>query len=168
LNIAFHREPLGRYHSTFTRPDGATLKLQGGSYNKLGGGVRVPHDIAHLIVEQTLQLRGGLWGVIAEGGLVMNLEYIGGKKPQHAAKRAWAITDRAGETLRQAEVVVRAVADALAGTTDGAGLAHWMGSRWAVPVSREQLELMGAQLRNSAARWEQVPVDGTLEMTWRL
>ena len=29
--ITFHREPRGRYHSTFTRPDGAVLKLQGGS-----------------------------------------------------------------------------------------------------------------------------------------
>ncbi len=88
LIIEFHREPLGRYHSTFTRADGAVLKLQGGSYNKLGGGVRVPHDIAHLIVEQTLGLRGGLWGTIAVGGLVMNLEFIGGKKPAHAGEEA--------------------------------------------------------------------------------
>jgi hypothetical protein len=167
LIIAFHREPLGRYHSTFTRPDGATLKLQGGSYNKLGGGVRVPHDIAHLIVEQTLELRGGLWGTIAAGGLVMNLEYVGGKKPPHAEKRSWAITEKAGETLRQAEVVVRAVADAAAGTVHGT-LAGHMGERWAVPVAPTTLELMAAQLRNSAARWNQVPEGGTLELTWRI
>ena len=163
--ITFFREPRGRYHSTFTRPDGAVLKLQGGSYNKLGGGVRVPHDIAHLVVEQTLGLRGGLWGTIAVGGLVMNLEYIGGRKPPHSEKKSWAITDAAGETLRQAEVVVRAVADAAAGTVNGS-LAQHMGDRWAVPVSREQLELMHAQLRNSAARWNQVPEGGTLAMTW--
>ena len=166
MNIEFHREPRGRYHSTFTRPDGAILKLQGGSYNQLGGGVRVPHDIAHLIVEQTLELRGGLWGTIAAGGLVMNLEYIGGKKPQHAEKRSWAITDAAGETLRQAEVVVRAVADAAAGTVHGA-LAGHMGERWAVPISPAALDLMTAQLRNSAARWTQVPEGGSLSMTWR-
>jgi hypothetical protein len=166
LIIVFHREPRGRYHSTFTRPDGATLKLQGGSYNKLGGGVRVPHDIAHLIVEQTLELRGGLWGTIAAGGLVMNLEYIGGKRPAHAEKRSWAITDAAGETLRQAEVVVRAVADAAAGTVGGT-LAGHMGERWAVPITDDALALMAAQLRNSAARWEQVPVGGSLSMTWR-
>ena len=167
MKIEFHREPRGRYHSTFTRPDGAVLKLQGGSYNKLGGGVRVPHDIAHLIVEQTLELRGGLWGTIAVGGLVMNLEYIGGKKPAHAEKKSWAITDAAGETLRQAEVVVRAVADAAAGTVHGS-LAQHMGERWAVPVPRERLELMIAQLRKAAARWNQVPEGGTLELTWRL
>jgi hypothetical protein len=167
LKIEFHREPRGRYHSTFTRPDGATLKLQGGSYNKLGGGVRVPHDIAHLIVEQTLGLRGGLWGTIAAGGLVMNLEFIGGRKPPHAEKRSWAITDAAGETLRQAEVVVRAVADAAAGTVDGT-LAGHMGDRWAVPIAREQLEVMHAQLRSSAARWAAVREGGSLELTWRL
>ena len=62
LIITFHREPRGRYSSTFTRADGAVLKLQGGSYNKLGGGVRVPHDIAHLIVEQTLGSAAGCGG----------------------------------------------------------------------------------------------------------
>lgn len=165
--IAFHRQPRGRYHSTFTRPDGAQLRLEGGSYNQLGGGVRVPHDIAHLIVEQTLSLRGGLWGTIAAGGLVMNLAIVGGKKPPHAERRAWAITDAAGETLRQAEVVVRAVADAVAGTVEGT-LAGHMGERWAVPIPPETLDLMAAQLRNSAARWRQVPEGGALSMTWRL
>lgn len=163
MKIEFTREPRGRYFSTFTRPDGATLKLQGGSYNQLGGGVRVPHDIAHLIVEQTLGLRGGLWGTIASGGLVMNLEFIGGRRPPHAERKAWAITEKAGETLRQAEVVVRAVADAV---IDGGPVRT--GERWAVPVTREQLELMGSQLRNAAARWQQVPEGGTLELTWRL
>jgi hypothetical protein len=163
LKITFHREARGRYHSTFTRPDRAEFKLQGGSYNKLGGGLRVPHDIAHLIVEQTLGLRGGLWGTIAAGGLVMNLEFIGGRRPPHAEKQSWAITEKAGETLRQAEVIVRAVADAV---IDGGPVRT--GERWAVPVTREQLTLMGSQLRNSAARWNQVPEGGTLVMTWRL
>lgn len=166
MKITFHRQPLGRYHSTFTRPDGAELRLEGGSYNKVGGGVRVPHDIAHLIVEQTLELRGGLWGTIAAGGLVQNLAFTGGKKPAHAEKRAWAITDAAGETLAQAEVVVRAVADALAGTVHGT-LAGHMGARWAVPIAPDALEQMAAQLRTSAARWDRVPEGGTLEMTWR-
>ncbi|MBE2315978.1 hypothetical protein DVA67_008330 [Solirubrobacter sp. CPCC 204708] len=163
MKITFHREARGRYHSTFTRPDGAVMKLRGGSYNQLGGGVRVPHDIAHLIVEQTLELRGGLWGTIAVGGLVANLEFIGGKRPPHSEKKAWAITDAAGETLRQSEVMVRAVADAI---SDGGSVRT--GERWAVPVTREQLELMGSQLRNSAARWDQVREGGTLEMTWRI
>ena len=121
--------------------------------------MRVPHDIAHLIVEQSLELHGGCWGTIAAGGLVMNLEYIGGKRPAHAEQRSWAITDAAGETLRQAEVVVRAVADAAAGTAGGT-LAGHMGERWAVPITDDALDLMAAQLRNSAARWNQVPEGG--------
>ena len=163
MKITFHREPLGRYHSTFTRPDGATLKLQGGSYNKLGGGVRVPHDIAHLLCEQAFGLERGLWGTLAAGGLVQNAEFVGGKKPPHAEKKAWAITDAAGETLRQSEVVVRAVADALAERRP----VH-TGERWAVPITHAQVQLMGEQLRNSAARWNQGPEGGTLEMTWKL
>jgi len=46
-------------------------------------------------------------------------------------------------------------------------LAGHMGERWAVPISTQALDLMTAQLRNSAARWTQVPEGESLSMTWR-
>ena len=50
--IDFHKPPGGRYHSVLHRPDGVSVRLQGGSYNRIGGATgRVPHDIAHLVVE---------------------------------------------------------------------------------------------------------------------
>ena len=163
MKITFHRQPLGRYHSIFERPDGAVLRLEGGSYNKLGGGMRVPHDIAHLLVEQAFELRRGLWGTLAAGGLVQTAAFVGGRKPPHAEKKAWAVTDAAGETLRQAEVVVRAVADAL---VEGGRVRT--GERWAMPASPEAVARVGEQLREAAARWAAVPEGGTLELTWPL
>ena len=56
---------------------------------------------------------------------------------------------------------MRAVADAL---VDGRPVQT--GERWAVPITREALARVGAQLRNAAARWDQVPEGGTLAMTW--
>ena len=111
--IDFHKGPRGRYHSVLHRADGVSVRLEGGSYNRISGEVgRVPHDIAHLIVEDAFGLGSGLWGTLAAGGLVQNATLAGGRKPPHAERRAWAITDRAGESLRQAEILVRAVADA--------------------------------------------------------
>jgi hypothetical protein len=56
--IDFHKQPRGRYHSVLHRFDGVSVRLEGGSYNRIGGGVgRVPHDIAHLIVEDALGQR---------------------------------------------------------------------------------------------------------------
>lgn len=163
MRITFHRRPLGRYHSVFERPDGAVLRLEGGSYNKLGGGVRVPHDIAHLLVEQAFTLRRGLWGTLAAGGLVQNAAFVGGHKPPHAERKAWAVTDAAGETLRQAEVVVRAVADAL---LEGGRVRT--GERWAVAVDARTLEQLEVRLRAAAERWAAVPEGGTLDMKWTL
>jgi hypothetical protein len=48
--IEFTKDPRGRYHSVLHRADGVSVRLEGGSYNRIGTG-RVPHDIAHLVVE---------------------------------------------------------------------------------------------------------------------
>ena len=91
--INFHKGPRGRYHSVLHRADGVSVRLEGGSYNRIRGSVgRVPHDIAHLIVEDAFGLRGGLWGTLAAGGLVQNARLASGRKPPHAERRAWEIT----------------------------------------------------------------------------
>jgi hypothetical protein len=106
--VCFHKGSGTRYRSTLHRADGAVIELDGGSWNGIGGPVgRVPHDLAHLVVEEQLGLTRGLWGVLAAGGLVRNAAYVGGRRPPHALARAKAIADAAGEELRQAEVLVR-------------------------------------------------------------
>ena len=96
IEIEFHKRARGRYHSILHRRDGVLIELEGGSYNRVGGAVpRVPHDIAHLIVEDAFGLRSGLWATLAAGGLVQNTTFAGGRKPPHAEP-----------------VMVRAVADA--------------------------------------------------------
>jgi hypothetical protein len=61
--IRFHKGGGPRYASTLHRPDGAVIRLEGGSWNRIGGPVgRVPHDLAHLVVEQELPRAGGVAG----------------------------------------------------------------------------------------------------------
>jgi hypothetical protein len=168
--IEFHQGTGTRYRSTLHRLDGAVIALDGGSWNRIGGPVgRVPHDLAHLIVEQELGLAHGLWGVLAEGGLVQNARFAGGRRPPHAVARAQALTAAAGEDLRQAEVLVRALADATLEERPGLqGLRRTVGPRWwhdaLAPASVERI---GAALRATALEWDELAPDGTLVRTWR-
>lgn len=168
--IEFHKVPGGRYHSVLHRADGVSVRLQGGGYNRIGGEPeRVPHDIAHLVVEDALGVDRGLWGVLAAGGLLQGAEVVAGRQPPHALRRSREITDPAGETLRQAEILVRAVADSmLDGTTgDTAGFRARVGERWWTPAATaEALERAATGLREVARRWDAVPYGSTLELTW--
>jgi hypothetical protein len=167
--IDFYKGPGTRYHSLLHRSDGVTVRLEGGSWNRIGGRVgRVPHDIAHLIVEEAFGLRAGLWGTLAAGGIVQNASFVAGRKPPHAARRAREITDRAGESLRQAEVLVRAVADAsLEGTArDVRGFRARVGDRWWSPASTEALERACRELADAAERWDGLADGGVLGLTF--
>jgi hypothetical protein len=152
------------------RADGVSVRLEGGSYNRISGEVgRVPHDIAHLIVEDAFGLGGGLWGTLAAGGIVQNATLEGGRKPPHAARRARAITDRAGETLRQAEILVRAVADASleGGTRDLHAFRARVGARWWSPsITPDALDRACVKLRDAARSWDALAVGSVLALTW--
>ena len=168
IPIEFHKRSRGRYHSVLQRSDGVAVRLEGGSYNRVGGDVgRVPHDVAHLIVEDALGLDAGLWGTLAAGGIVQNATFASGRKPPHAERRARAITDRAGESLRQAEILVRAVADAsLAG--DLRAFRVRVGDRWWVSsATPDALARACAGLEAAAERWQALAVGSSLRCHWR-
>ena len=166
--IDFHKGPGRRYHSVLHRADGGLVRLEGGSYNRIGGAVgRVPHDIAHLVVEDTFGLAAGLWGTLAAGGIVQNASFAGGRKPPHAVRRARAITDRAGESLRQAEILVRAVADAsLEGAArDLRAFRARVGDRWWSPtIGVDSLDRACAGLCSAAEQWDALAEGSVLRL----
>jgi hypothetical protein len=168
--IDFHKGSRGRYHSVLHRADGVSVRLEGGSYNRIRSAVgRVPHDIAHLIVEDAFGLRGGLWGTLAAGGLVQNATLASGRKPPHAERRAWAITERAGESLRQAEILVRAVADTSldGGTRDLRAFRARVGARWWAPsITPDALDRACAALGEAADRWDGLEEAAVLRLSW--
>jgi hypothetical protein len=164
-----------RYRSLLHRTDGVTVELDGGGYNVVGGPARrVPHDIAHLVVERRLGLHAGLWGVLAAGGIVQNASFVGGRLPPHALERAKALTDPAGETLRQAEVLVRAVADrclehgaSAASPGELAALRRTVGDRWwTSAATAPDLTDACAELRDASVRWQALPPGDALALEW--
>lgn len=159
-----------RYHSDLHRGDGVRVRLEGGSYNRIGGPVgRIPHDIAHLVVETGFGLESGLWGVLAAGGIVQNASFAEGRLPPHAIRRATAFTDGVGEQLRQAEVLVRAAADlSLAGSpADPVVLRRAVGERWwSDAITAGALAAVEEGLRDAAASWQRLAPGDRFVMTW--
>ncbi len=110
--IEFFKPEGRRYRSVLHRRDGLQIELDGGGYNKVGGPAReLPHDLAHFVVEDGLKLEAGLWGVLSAGGMFGHAKVIAGRRPPHAAKRAQAVVDAAGDRLSQAEMLTRFVCD---------------------------------------------------------
>ena len=124
LTVEVHKGPTRRYRSILHRADGVEVELDGGAYNRLGER-ELPHDIAHLIVEDELGLDRGVWGVLAAGGLFRGASVRAGRQKPHAARRGREVVAAAVEQLNQAEMLTRAVcdlaADAHCGPTSAAG-----------------------------------------------
>jgi hypothetical protein len=142
-----------RYRSRLRRGDGCVVELEGGSWNRIGGEEKeLPHDLAHLVVESGLGFPMGLWGVIAAGGLFGEVRVVEGRRPPHEERRGAAVTDAAGETLRQAEMLVRAACDAAAfGVAPTKTL---VGERWWIDaLGSTRLDVTVVSLREAARAW---------------
>jgi hypothetical protein len=151
------------------RHDGVVIELDGGGYNTLDTGT-LPHDLAHFVVEDALDLEAGLWGVIAAGGMFGHTKVIAGRRPPHAAKRAQAVVDGAGDRLSQAEVLTRAVCDlALAGADgDFNRLRAAAGQRyWSEEITADAVKIACRRLRETSAAWQNLPAGGALRVHWR-
>jgi hypothetical protein len=170
--ITFRKGDGQRYRSVLERPDGVAVELDGGGYNQVGGPARrIPHDLAHFVVEDALGLDFGLWGVIAAGGMFAHTSVVRGRRPPHAARRAQAVVDRAGDRLARAEVVVRAVADLSLARRDRdtAGLEERCGERWRPdPVEPDVLAAACRRLREGGERWAGLAAGESLVVAWTL
>ena len=169
LEIEFFKGSTRRYRSVLHRADGVEIELDGGSYNKVGGAAgEVPHDIAHLVVEDAFGLEHGVWGVLAAGGLFRGASVKAGRQRPHAARRGREILEASVEPLNQAEVLTRAVCDlAVAGTADLAALRAATGARWWWAGATDAA-LAEAIRRLDAAgeRWAQVRAGEALRCSW--
>ncbi len=170
LDIEVFKGPTRRYPSVLRRADGVEVEMDGGAYNRVGGSAgEVPHDIAHLVVEDQLGLELGVWGVLAAGGLFRGATVRAGRRPPHAERRAREVLDGAVEQLNQAEILTPAVCDlSVTGTADLRALRTATGERWWHPaVNEPALERAFARLRDDGERWAALDAGGSLRFMWR-
>ena len=164
LDIQVFKGPTRRYRSILRRADGVEVELDGGAYNRLGRR-EVPHDIAHLIVEDELGLDRGVWGVLAAGGLFRGASVKAGRQKPHAARHAREILAASVEQLNQAEMLVRAVCDAAgSGRVD---LRARTGERWWSDVLTEVAVARALERLDAAADdWARLALGGSLRFEW--
>jgi len=165
------REPGTRYASRLHRADGVVVLLRGTGHEAVDDRPeRLPHDLAHLVVEDALALEHGLWGTLAAGGMFGHAAVVAGRRPPHADRRAREVVARSGDRLNQAEIVVAAVVRLTREGRDGdldalrAGTGE---SWWPVGVDGDALRAACVGLRDAAARWRATPVGGELAAAWR-
>ena len=167
--VELERGETRRYRSLLHRPDGLVVAFEGGSYNRIGGGRDLPHDLAHLIVEDELDLRLGVWGVLAAGGMFAHATVVEGRRAPHATRRGREVIAAAGDRIMQAEVLVRAVCDAVAeGAADASAVRRGVGERWdSDALTDAALERAAARLRAGSEAWAALKPGGRLRETWR-
>jgi hypothetical protein len=93
-----------------------------------------------------------------------------GAASAHAAKRAQAVVDAAGDRLSQAEVLTRAVCDvAKAGAdNDFDRLRRAAGQRyWSSDVTPEAVKTACRRLRETSATWQNLAPGEPLRVYWR-
>jgi hypothetical protein len=165
LAVEVHKGHTRRYRSILHRADGVEVELDGGAYNRLGKR-EVPHDIAHLIVEDELGLDRGVWGVLAAGGLFRGASVRAGRQKPHAARRGREVVAASVEQLNQAEMLVRVVCDAAGAGT--AGLRARTGERWWSETLTEAAVTRAIdRLGRAANDWAALAPGGALRFTWR-
>jgi hypothetical protein len=165
----FKGEPR-RYRSVLLRPDGVTVQLDGGAYNRIGGPTgEVPHDIAHLIVEDELGMDRGIWGTLVAGGLLGGSSVISGRQRPHAAAYSRKVLEASEKQLGHTEMMTRAVCDlSLTGTPDPRALRVAAGERWWWPTTGDMLVSAFDRLQRVGDQWARLPVGETLQFPWRL
>lgn len=170
--IEFEKGEGRRYRALLHRPDGVDVAFDGGAYNRVGGEPgALPYDIAHLVVEDELGLRSGVWGVLVAGGMFRHAVVVAGRRSPHATRHGRAVIARAGDRIMQAEMLTRAACDLFAADAplDPAVIRDAVGERWwAEGVTATSLERARQRLRDGAAQWAELFPTEVLTAAWRL
>jgi hypothetical protein len=136
--------------------------------------LKIPHDMAHYVVERELNFDGGFWGSIAAGAVFGTVQVVSGRQPPHAAELSAALIKASYREQAAAELYV-AVMQAV--TRDGREQDRryvsscldevWRPFRRPRPhVSAEDALRVCRALREAENRWAALPVGESVTVTW--
>jgi hypothetical protein len=105
MRITFPRLPdYEKAYAVIERDDGVVYRLYGGL-----AGSSLPHDVRHLVVEQSLGISDGLWGRIAAGAVFLSMRHVSGRRPPHAAARSTDVKRKFRGVGLRAEMIANLV-----------------------------------------------------------
>jgi hypothetical protein len=135
MEIDFYKVDDGRGCTWVAAPAGRR-PFQGST---MAAGGDLPHDLVHFVVESTLDLQHGFWGLVANGA---SFKSIPGRRPTKPGRQ---LIKTHGEALNRAEAIVNE---------------HWWAWR------RGAATPMGAALDAMTARWQALAVGEPLRVEW--
>jgi hypothetical protein len=137
------------------RDDGVVFTMRGA-----GGGIDLPHDLVHAIVERHLGVGDGIWGCVADGAVWRSMTRLSGRQPPHAAERSDRVKRERSASVRSAE----SLADLVGRLATGAEVLP--GEIPAAGVPPERLAAAAAELRDAQRRWAALAVGEVWVVEW--
>jgi hypothetical protein len=143
---------------TFVRDDGSATSGRLGA-----GGFGAVHDLTHYVVETTLDLRQGFYGLLAQGWNIPDFEAKGaaGQLPDESVVAECIVGQLSNFVFAGKQPPVEEftwlVAAAVNGVRPGARVP---------PISPEALDRMQQSLAALLARWRALPPGDTLELEY--
>ncbi|WP_020668233.1 hypothetical protein [Amycolatopsis nigrescens] len=168
VKVVFTKGAGGRYWSHVHRRDGVVLLLPG--YDRK---FRIPHDLAHFATERQLGLSDGVFGSLFAGAVFENMSVVAGRVRHDARQRSERILREHAKSggIGTAEVLAGVVHHAVEGDVR-ARLFDDARVEWGI-IRQEPFPYTAAQFRDAAdtlaalaTRWDALPVDATLDLTW--
>jgi hypothetical protein len=157
VRITFERRADRRPVETLVeRDDGVVFRMRGA-----GGGVDLPHDLVHAVVEQSLRVTDGIWGCVADGVVWTSMRHVSGRQPPHAAERSERLKKERTAPIRAAE----RLADLVGRLARGEGVLPGETSR--AGHTQEALGSAAAELASAASRWATLAPGDTWAVDWR-
>jgi hypothetical protein len=137
------------------RDDGVVFRMRGA-----GGGDRLPHDLVHALVEQSLRVTDGIWGCVADGVVWTTMRHASGRKPPHAADRSQRLKRERAARIQAAERLADLVERLMRGDPVLPGETRRAG------FPDEALHAAAADLSSAAARWARLVPGDTWTLIW--
>lgn len=167
--LTFIRLDDRRYETLIRREDGVSFQVKG-----VGHMYAIPHDLAHLAIEEALGLHCGFWGSVADGAVFTTMTYLGGRRKPHAAERSKGVLKANEPTIGEAEVLVATFNSALERGygPDSVFLRERLRERWTPPgrpgrqVSEADISAACDAWLRMRALWQALPLGGALSFVW--
>ena len=152
MNVIFTRTGKRRYRVSVELPNEPTRHLEPAP----GYHDRLPHDAAHFIVEDELDIQGGIFGQMAAGGIIPP-DGLDTRQRRKAKKRKIDVAKANASDALFSEHAVYAAQ-----------------SRWEnheiIPETRippDDIERVCARFEKFAAEWSHLPVGGSITFFWK-
>jgi hypothetical protein len=161
-----------RYKTVIQRRDGVCYHVKG-----VGHMFAIPHDMAHLAVEEPLGLNRGFWGSVADGAVFSTMTYLRGRRKPGAAERSRQVLKDNHGHIGEVEYLVRSFNDSLQqghGADSAALRVRLRDNQWTAPghtprtFTDREITAVCAEWQRMLALWRELPVGGHLEFEWTL